>query len=435
MLSRGLVLLALAGSVPAAAQFTYAREISRIFQAKCQQCHRPNDIAPFSLDSYEAARTWAEDIKRVVSRRIMPPWKPVPGYGSFRDSYGLTDEERDQIIRWADDGAPFGLDSDLPEPLPGRGDWILGEPDLVLEMPEAYTPPRGKDMYRCFVLPAGADATRYVSAADILPGDRSIVHHVILYLDTSGVAEQLDAADPEPGYTCFGGPGTPAAADPGGGSPLSLISSLLANGMALGGWAPGARPRHLADGIGMALPANARVVMQVHYYARGRTAEDRTKAGLYFAKSKVERRLLFVPILPIDIRGRINMTIPAGSERHVIETSLMIPPLFDAHVHNIFPHMHLLGREIKAEVQRPRRDAEPLVFINDWDFNWQGAYAFNEPVALPAFSNVKLSCTYDNSERNPRNPSNPVKTVTWGEGTEDEMCLVFLGLTFDRERL
>lgn len=429
MISLGLAAL------PAAAQVTFAREVSRIFQAKCRQCHRPNDIAPFSLDGYEAAKTWAEDIRRVVTERIMPPWKPVPGHGAFRDSYGLTEEERDQIAAWVDAGAPFGDEADLPEPLPDRGDWILGEPDLILEMPVAYSPPRGKDMYRCFVLPTEADATRYVSAADILPGDRAIVHHVILFLDTSGVAEKLDAADPEPGYTCFGGPGTPAVADPGAGVPGNPLSALLANGMALGGWAPGARPRHLADGIGMELPKNARVIMQVHYYARGRTGEDRTKVGLYFAKSKVQRRLLFVPILPIDLLGRVSMTIPAGAERQVVETSMTVPPLFDAHVHNIFPHMHLLGREIKAEAVRPRQEPEPLVYINDWDFNWQGSYTYTEPVALPSFTSIRLRCTYDNSENNPRNPSNPVKTVTWGEGTEDEMCLVFLGLTFDRERL
>jgi mono/diheme cytochrome c family protein len=413
----------------AAAQPTYTREISRILQSRCTQCHRPNDIAPFALDSYQAAADFREDIVRVITDRIMPPWKPVPGHGEFRGSYALTDEERARIVQWVEAGVPYGEEADLPEATAPTGDWLLGEPDLQLEMQEAYEPPRGRDMYRCFVLPTDFAETRFVSAVDILPGDRRYVHHVILYLDTTGEAEQLDEKDPGPGYTCFGGPGTSVTTGAG------AVTALLTNGISLGGWAPGTRPAHLPSGIGMQLPPRARVVMQIHYYARGGTAPDRTRAGIYFSRDPVERRLLYVPILPIDIRGRINMTIPGGAADHEIRAEFPVPPLLDAHVVNVFPHMHLLGKKIRADIVSPRAEERPLIYIDDWDFNWQGPYTYVEPVALPAFSRVRLSCRYDNTEANPRNPSNPVKTVTWGEGTEDEMCLVFLGLTFDRERL
>jgi hypothetical protein len=423
-----LVLLAVLAVAAARAEVTYSREISRIFQAKCQQCHRQGDIAPFALDGYEAAATWAADIERVVRDRIMPPWKPVAGHGEFRDSYGLTDEERSQILEWAANGAPEGDPADLPEkPEAPEGEWVLGDPDLVLEMPVEYSPPRGRDMYRCFVLPTGIDADKFVSAVDVLPGDRKIVHHIILFLDSSGVAEQLDAQDEEPGYTCFGGPGTPT----GGNS----VSALLANGVTLGGWAPGTRPRHLPEGIGMHLPATARVVMQVHYYTVGRNGTDKTRVGLYFSKAPVERRLFFVPLVPLDLRGRVQLEIPAGDANYTAEGLMVVPPLLDAHIVQIFPHMHLLGREIRAEVIPPREDPKPLIYIDNWDFNWQGAYNYVEAVAAPAFSMLRFSCTYDNSENNPKNPNNPVKTVRWGEGTEDEMCVIFLGLTFDRENL
>jgi hypothetical protein len=420
-----LLLLSVAGL--AHAEVTYTRDISRILQAKCQQCHRPGDIAPFALKTYEQAFDFKDDIKRVVMEKKMPPWKPVPGHGEFEGNFSLTQEERDKIAAWADAGGPYGNEADLPEPLPDPGEWILGEPDQTLQMAEAYTPPRGRDMYRCFVIPTGADEDRFVSAVDILPGDRRYVHHVILFLDTSGVAEKLDADEEGPGYTCFGGPRTPVA--DGG------LSALLGNGIGLGGWAPGTRPRLLPDGIGIHLPRHARIVMQVHYYARGGTGPDQTKVGLYYSKAKVEKRLMFIPIVPLDSQGRVSMSIPAGAERHEIKTEFIVPPLLDAHLVSIFPHMHLLGKEIRSDLVRLNGRETPLVYIDNWDFNWQGGYTYKEQIAIPAFSRIRLSCTYDNSENNPRNPSNPVKSVFWGEGTEDEMCLVFLGVTFDRERL
>lgn len=425
MTMRSLIGLCLAASA-FAEDLTFTRDIATIVAAKCGGCHRPKDIAPFALDGYEAVFDWKDDIRRVISEGIMPPWKPVPGHGDFRESYGLTSEEKRKIITWIEAGAPKGDPANLPE-LPQReaGEWSLGEPDLTLTMAEPYEPPRGRDMYRCFVMPTDFAENKYISAVDILPGDRRYVHHVILYLDATGEAERLDAKEPGPGYTCFGGPGTS----------ISAADALGGNALSLGGWAPGTRAIRLPDGVGMQLPPRARVVMQVHYYARGGTAEDVTKVGLYFSKTQVERRLLFVPVVPLDSRGRVAMTIPAGAARHTITTEFLVPPLFESKVVNVFPHMHLLGKEIKAEVVSLNGSTSPLIYIDNWDFNWQGPYTYNEAVQLRPLQRVRLSCTYDNSSGNPRNPSNPVREVRWGEGTEDEMCLVFLGVTFDRESL
>jgi len=406
-----------------AAQVTYTKEVSRILQTKCQQCHRPNDIAPFSLDTFEKASDYKDDIKRVIEERKMPPWKPVAGHGEFAGDFSLTQEEKDQLSSWVNNGAPKGEDSDMPEPLPNRGEWVLGEPDLVLQIAESYTPPLGKDMYRCFVLPTDSVDERFVTAVDILPGERRFVHHVILYLDTSGKAEELDANEEGPGYTCFGGPGTPIDA--------SSIVSLLNGGLALGGWAPGTRPAYLPAGVGAPLPAKARVVMQVHYYARGGTAADQTRVGLYFTKGRPERRLIYFPIVPLDSRGRVALEIPAGVDKHAVTTEFMVPPLLDNHVVNVFPHMHLLGRQIKLDLIGRDGREQPMIYIDNWDFNWQGPYTYTKSIAAQAFSRFRLSCTYDNTESNPRNPNNPVKTVRWGEGTEDEMCVAFLGVTLD----
>ena len=408
----------------AGAQPTYTRDISRILQTKCQQCHREGDIAPFPLDSYEAAKDWAPDIKRVINAGIMPPWKPVEGHGEFRGDRGLTVDEKIQLNLWLDGPLDRGDDADLPPAVEAKGDWINGDPDFIAQMPEAYQPPTGKDMYRCFVLPTNFDETRWVSATDVLPGDRRSVHHVILFLDTTGEAEKLDAKEEGPGYTCYGGPGTPLN-----------FADLLTSSITLGGWAPGTRPAPLPDGIAMELPPKARIVMQVHYFTRGGAQPDQTRVGLYFAKEKVRQRLRFVPIVPLDSRGRVNMEIPAGADNHVIKNTYLIPPLFDLHIVNIFPHMHLLGTQIKLDLLPLAGAAKPLILIDKWDFNWQGPYTYMEPVAAPAFNRIQLTCTYNNSESNPRNPNNPLKLVTWGEGTEDEMCLGFIGITFDRERL
>lgn len=415
------VLLAVAAAAPLLAQsVTYTRDIAPVFQQKCRQCHRANDIAPFALDSYEAAFDWKDDIKLAIADKRMPPWKPVEGHGDFRGNFSLTTEERDLITSWVNQGAPKGDDADLPADPTPAGEWTLGEPDLTLQMPEPYSPPTGKDMYRCFVLPVGSAETKFVSAADILPGDRRTVHHVILYIDPTGESEKLDAADPGPGYTCFGGPGFD----------IDAGAVLRGDALALGGWAPGTRAAHLPDGVGLQLPPNSRVVMQVHYYVRRGTGTDQTRVGLYFSKSKIEKRLIFVPAL--DTR----LNIPAGAEKHTVTANFMVPPLFDAHLINIFPHMHLLGTQIKVEsVGLGGRNVTPLIYIDNWDFNWQGPYTYVKPVALPALNTVRVTCTYNNSESNPRNPSNPVKPVRWGEGTEDEMCLSFLGITLDRERL
>jgi hypothetical protein len=394
------------------AQPTYSREVSRIFQEKCQNCHRPNDIAPFALMNYQDAQTWAEDIKRVVEEKIMPPWKPVAGHGEFRDSYALSDEERQAIVSWVNAGSPEGDPADLPESRAQTGEWQLGQPNLIVEMRETYTPPRGRDVYRCFVVSNPFEDTAYVSAVDVLPGSRQIVHHVILYIDEKNQAQALDEKEPGPGYTCFGGPGFDIS-----------ISSML------GGWAPGTLPRHLPEGIAIQVPKGARLVMQVHYYPVGRTAEDQTRVGLYFSQSATRKRLVYFPVL------NQRFEIPAGNANYEVKANFIIPPLFDSNIVQIFPHMHMLGKQIKVEYQVPGRQSRPLIYIDNWDFNWQGFYTYKEIDSAPAFTEVRLSCVYDNSTNNPRNPSNPVKPVRWGEGTEDEMCLAFLGVTLERENL
>jgi hypothetical protein len=416
-MKRIAVCLFVAAAAAAVAQPTYTGEVAPIIQEKCQRCHRPGDIAPFAMTNYEDTSIWAEDIARVVKDKIMPPWKPVPGYGEFRDNFGLTDEQRQTLLDWAEAGAPQGDASAPAPPTPPTSEWELGEPDKVIEMAAPFEVTRGRDIYRCFVLPTGLDDNNWLDAVQVVPGNRNVVHHVILYVDTTGTAEKLDGSDGLPGYPCVGGPGIDFS-----------TASLDSLGM-LGGWVPGARVQRLPEGVGLGLPKGSKIVMQVHYYPGGRPGPDQTKLGLYYKQTPVARQLRYIPVL------NTNFKIPAGNNAYEVKASLDVPFFLSAKAWQIVPHMHLLGRQIKVELQNRDKSLTPMIYIDNWDFNWQNFYFYEKPVALPAQTSVKVTCTFDNSENNPKNPSNPLKTVGWGEGTEDEMCIGFLGVTFDQENL
>jgi len=390
---------------------TFNKQIARILQASCQKCHHEGDIAPFPLMTYQDAFDHRFAMADQTGRRLMPPWHVDSSCGGFEDDPSLSGEDIRAIGEWVASGAPEGDPRDLPPPLTFTPGWSLGPPDQVLAMEESFTPSFTQgDVYRCFVMPTGLTADRFVAAVEVAPGGRAMVHHVLLFVDSADTAERLDRADPGPGYTCFGGPGfTPTSA--------------------LGGWAPGNRPRLLPEGVGMHLPKDSRVVMQVHYSARSGVLEpDRTLIGLHFSKAPVQKRLLAVPVL------NYNFLIPAGAKDHEVRASIPYIP-FDAHALAVTPHMHLLGKRMNLTATLPDGRQVCLVNVPDWDFHWQGTYFYRSQVPLPVGTRVDLSAWYDNSSENPQNPSRPPRNVTWGEATTDEMCLAFLSFTLDAENL
>lgn len=389
---------------------TFSNEVVRIFQNNCQTCHHPGDIAPFSLMTYREARPWARAIQEQVVLRQMPPWKAAVNCGEFQNERRLTDEEISTISRWVDAGSPEGDAAMLPQPLSFSGEWTLGEPDLVLQPDEDYTVQAGKDVYRCFTMPTNLRGDRFVQAVDIKPGNRNVVHHVILYLDESGISVDLDAKDPGPGYTSFGGPGFTTTGT-------------------LGGWAPGERGRFVPEGVAWKIKAGSRVVAQVHYHPRGDTVEtDRTQIGLYFSRTPVKKELGVIPVI------NTNFTIPANNANYQVNASFPVPPGFDAHAIGIAPHMHLLGKKMKVEA-RTTAKTDCLIDIQDWNFNWQGVYYFKNSVPLKALTLLAANATFDNSAGNPYNPNDPPKAVRWGEQTTDEMCIAFILYTLDAENL
>jgi hypothetical protein len=393
---------------------TFSKEIVRIFQDNCQTCHHPGDIAPFSLMSYAEARPHALDIKYMTQTRQMPPWKPSTSCSELANPRVLSQDAIDLIAKWVDAGAPKGDDADLPPALQFTGGWALGQPDMVVKSPEAYTPPANQDMYRCFTMPTNLTADQYVTAIDVRPGDRNTVHHVIAFIDTNGTSASLDEKEPGPGYQCFGGPGF-------------TITSLDAT--TLGGWAPGFRPVPLPEGVAYSLPKNSRIVLQVHYHPHTASpAPDQTEIGVYYSKSKPQKLLRILPLF------NSNFTIPPNDSNYRV-TASFANLFFNAHLWVVAPHMHLLGKKISVNGTLPNRLNLCLININDWDFNWQGMYRFKDPVAIPIGTTVNVEAFYDNSTGNFRNPNTPPKPVSWGEATTDEMCFAFLGITLDDENL
>lgn len=388
----------------AALRPTFCKDVAPILQKNCQECHRPGQVGPFSLETYDQARKRASDIASVAEGREMPPWKADPHVGvKFKDVRVLSEHDIAILTAWAETDAPEGNPADLPPPPRFADDWQLGTPDLVVDIGADYpVPASGEDIYRCFVVPTHLEKDQYVSAVEYRPGNRRVVHHILAFVDTSGKARERDRAEPGPGYTCFGGPGEPIH---GG----------------LGGWAPGNQANFLPDGIGRSLPRQSDVIVQVHYHPQGKAETDRSKIGLYFSKKPIKQ------VMHWGIVINPGLELPPGQSKIEVKAAWEVP--VDVTAHSVSPHMHLLGRDMQISVRFPDGRVQDLIKIPDWDFNWQYTYQFEKPLDIPKGSLVYLVSHYDNSAANPNNPHKPPRLVKWGEATTDEMCIGFLGLT------
>jgi hypothetical protein len=380
---------------------TYTKDVAPILQSKCLNCHRRHQVGPFALETYEQARKRAHDIASVTEDRSMPPWKPTPGVGpKLKHDQSLTHAEVAILAAWAEGGAPRGDPKDLP-PLPKFAEgWKLGPPDLILEPAEGFAvPASGPDTYRCFVLPTNLARDAFLEAVDYAPGERSAVHHLIAYIDTTGRARQLDAADPGPGYSAPSGPGIEADE--------------------LGFWTAGSEPHRLPEGIGIHLPAQADIVLQVHYHPGGKAGLDKTRVALYFTRKPVKQALHWNNVSSYDFR------LPAGEDNVEVTASWFVP--VDLEVLAVSPHMHMLGHDMHMSVRLPTGRVQNLIEIAAWDPSWQSAYYFQKPIPIPAGSVVKVLAHFDNSAH-PRNPNKPPKTVKFGPNVADEMCVGYIAV-------
>jgi mono/diheme cytochrome c family protein len=388
-----------------AATPTFNRDIAPVLYDKCATCHRPGQVAPFSLLSYQDAAKRANLIAAVTAKHYMPPWKPEAGYGHFRDERRLTDAQIALIDEWARDGAPEGATQHKPAPPQFASGWQAGKPDAVLTMAEPFhVPGDGSDVFQCFVIPLHLTADQYVKTVEFHPGDSRVVHHALLFLDASGQARRLDATTPEPGYPCFGGPQIQPAGS-------------------LGGWAPGATPQPLPPGVAKIVSKTADLVIQIHYHPSGKPETDQSSIGLTFGEAP-EKGLAGM------ILGTRKIDLPPGDAHYEVRDWAIVPE--DAQLIGITPHAHLLSKEMKVDAHLPDGKTEPLIWIRDWDFNWQGQYQYAAPVRLPKGTRIEMRYVYDNSSANPHNPSNPPQRVTYGEQTTNEMALLFLQVVLPR---
>jgi hypothetical protein len=386
------------------APVTFADTIAPLVYDNCVTCHRPGEAAPFSLITYDDVRKRGAMIAKVTQSRFMPPWQATHGYGDFEGERRLTDEQIQAIAKWVSQGMPQGDPARMP-PLPKFPEgWRLGTPDLVLQMPATFDiPASGPDVFRNFVIPSGLTEDKWVRAVEFRPSARRVVHHALYSYVRGGALKASDGADGRPGF-----PGL---------SPIGVRGNVAPAGP-LGGWAVGASPRFFPDGVALPLAKGSDIVLQMHFHPTGKAEREQSTIGIYFADRAPERRVAQLQMPGLFGVGA-GIDIPAGEQAYAINSSAVMP--VDVRLYTASPHAHYLGKEFKATATLPDGSTRPLLWIQDWDFNWQDGYNYKQPVVLPKGTRIDVKIVYDNSAQNPRNPSSPPHRVWWGEQSTDEM--------------
>jgi uncharacterized protein (TIGR03437 family) len=405
------IAVALVAPFALAQSVTYSRDIAPIIYANCSTCHRPGQVSPFSLLTYDDVAKHGRTIAAVTLSRYMPPWKPENGWVAYRDQRGLTDAQIALIQQWVADGMPQGDPSQTP-PVPNFPDgWQLGTPDLILTMPVGFNvPAEGTDVYRNFVLPTGITEDKWVRAIELKPTARSVVHHALFYSTTSAQARAMDGQDGQPGFPGFGTVFTVL------GDPTSALNG------GLGAWVPGTTPQYLPDGITMPLPKGSDLLLQMHFHLNGAPQVEQTTVGIYYGP-KPARDITEIQA-PAFFGVQANIDIPAGVSDYKVRGSFTLPVDVDAV--SVSAHSHYLGKSAKLTATLPSGEVKILLWIKNWDFNWQDRYIFKDLIPLPAGTRLDGEYTYDNSTANPVNPFSPPQRVKWGEQSTDEMGSLIL---------
>src|ERR1043165_178479 len=379
---------------------TFTKDVAPIVFKHCTACHRPGEVAPFSLITYRDVQKRAVLIKQVTASRLMPPWRAVAGHGEFRGARGLTAEQIGILNQWAQEGAVEGNPGDLPPAPKFAAGWQLGTPDLIVTMPKAFeVSAEGRDVYRNFVIPVEIPAGKYVRAAEYRPSNRRVVHHAILSLDKSGKAVALEGKDGKPGFT-----------------QINVAGELFPGHLSI--WVPGQDARPLPDGVAMTWTKGTDFVLQLHLHPSGKVETEQSTIGFYFTSEPPTRSLSRL------ILNNSKIDIPAGEKAYRTQASRTLE--VDTDIYGLFPHMHMLGKEVTVTALLPDGKRRSLLRIDAWDFNWQNYYEYKTPVTLPKGTKLVMECTHDNSADNPSNPNQPPKRVTFGEQTTNEMSAVLL---------
>jgi len=374
-----------------AASPTFYRDVLPILQNRCQECHRAGEMAPMPLVTYRETRPWAKAIRDATRERKMPPWFADPCCGKFANDRSLTAAEIDTLGAWASTGAAEGDAKDAPKARVWPAGWNLGTPDQVIEMPRGFeVPAKGAVEYQYFAAPTGFTEDRWVQGVEVRPGNRAVVHHVVVYIR-------------EPGSTWTGGP---------------TKSDILTV------YAPGSAPDVWPLGMAKRVKAGSDLVFEIHYTPNGKAATDRERVGLVFAKSPPEKAVLTLQM------GNDTFAIPPGERDYRVRVGGTLPN--DALLLGFFPHMHLRGKAFEYTRIGENGLPETLLKVSHYDFYWQMTYRLATPLALKKGTRLEWMAWFDNSANNPRNPDASAE-VRYGQQSWDEMMIGFFDVAVPAE--
>jgi len=388
LLSVGVVLLlASPARVTTTAEnnVTFTKDVAPIFYKNCTGCHRPGEIAPMSLLTYNDARPWAKSIREKVANRDMPPWHADPKYGEWRNDRRISQDAINTILAWVNNGAKEGDPKDLPpmpEYTPG---WRIGKPDQTFSAPEQAVPADGVVDYQYLSVPTNFKEDRWITAAEIRSSAHAVVHHVIVFVQEPGATSRLQ-------------------------------------GKLLVGFAPGEDPAVFRAGFGRKIPAGSNLLFQVHYTPNGTATKDVTTVGLIYAKSPVEHTVVTRPVL------QTAFEIPAGHPNYEVRSSFTFNEA--AQLYSFMPHMHLRGKDFEYKAVFPDGTSKILLSVPRYDFSWQTYYVLKEPIAVPKGTRIECVAHFDNSTNNRYNPD-PTKAVRWGDQTWEEMMIGWTSFVYD----
>lgn len=381
---------------------TFTEHIAPIVFHACAGCHRPGEVAPFPLLTYADVKKRGRNMLAVVEDRHMPPWHPEPGYGSFRNDPRLDDAQIATIRRWVETGMAEGPAAALPKLPAFTSGWQLGEPDLIVSTGGAFeVPASGRDIYRNFAIAVGLPEDKWITAIEVRPSARAVLHHVLIFLDEEREAQAHDGKDGKPGFS----------------------GMRLQRAPMIAGWAVGGMPEHLPEGLAIKLPRGSDLVLQSHLNPSGKKEQERTVLGLHFADQAPARTLVSIQLPPF-FGITSGLDIAAGEADFRLRDSFELPCDVDAV--SIGGHAHMLLRSLQMHAELPNGGQQPLLRIPQWDFDWQNRYTFSSLVRLPKGSMLRAELRYDNSAGNPANPNKPPVRVRWGRETTDEMGSVTL---------
>jgi mono/diheme cytochrome c family protein len=404
-------------------EVTFNKDVAPIFYKNCVVCHHPNDIAPMSLVTYKDARPWAAAVRQAVVQRTMPPWHADPHVGDYINDPRLSESDIATIEAWVKGGAKEGDPKDLLAAPEFHDGWHI-QPDLVVAIPETAVPAANQDDYEYIYVPTNFTEDKWIQAAEVVPGDRRVVHHATVSVISADKVPNLQKAHDEDAkagekYTYRTGkvnhlrPDLPVVDNGCATPPIHPYQSTGYLNYVPGIYLPG----HLAEvrppGYALKIPAGSYLQFQIHYSNRLKEeVKDRTSIGLVFAKQPVKHE-----VAQYEIWNNLFM-LPPNDGNHKVTACYTLPK--DVMAVAYTAHMHFRGKSMTTEAIYPDGHHETLFNVPKYDFRWQETYFLKHQFVLPKGTKLMTTAYFDNSANNPLNPD-PSKAIRWGEPSTEEM--------------